>query len=613
MPKQSYPPFVLPSISTLYLCFLVVFCLLSLFIPVPPWILDIVKVLNFSWALTIMFIALYAHRLSTVASLPSTLILSIFLRLGLSLYTFREFWRNGVWWNGIWNEKAKTVAAWADPLTSAFLHFFTGGHLVFGALFYTVVALIALLTPFLAYWVAVNKDPKTDRSLRIVDRKYHHGLTSPEEALEECQAIMDDAQVQSSLRGTALVLGVEALLGLLAVLGLSAFSITFNADNVAFKPISLLFSQNQLILSKDILPFVLLITNEVIVRSIPILLIGLGLGVLLTRQDTQPRGLGDQILNNMTQHPYSLLFTSMTVMLIGFAGLFMGLPWSAFFLIALTMMGIAFAVFLAHDVQQQLGCFDAVKEKTEALINGKAWTPQSLQVPAIVLEIDETLSQRYQTGTTALGVEDNDTLSQVGRKIKAEPGITNKAGQSTVYLNPLDLTLLQLRKQMVSDYGFLTEAIQVQVNSKLGAGCYQLLLQGKQLLSGHLVDAEPEQASRSSLEEMADRIRDTLFENADLVLNHQLVLEYIEQVREQDPQLASQLIPDVIQVWDIQNILVALLKDKISVKNIRFIFERIANLARKSSDTDTLILALKTELPLMNDSSILADEEPYGC
>ena len=74
------------------------------------------------------------------------------------------------------------------------------------------------------------------------------------------------------------------------------------------------------------------------------------------------------------------------------------------------------------------------------------------------------------------------------------------------------------------------------------------------------------------------------------------VLKLMELVRSQDPTLVNDLVPTIISTSDLRKIFVNLIREKVSIKDIIFIFERLCDYARFSKEPDILSERLRAAL-----------------
>jgi flagellar biosynthesis protein FlhA len=66
------------------------------------------------------------------------------------------------------------------------------------------------------------------------------------------------------------------------------------------------------------------------------------------------------------------------------------------------------------------------------------------------------------------------------------------------------------------------------------------------------------------------------------------VRRILDQVSESDPQLVEDLIPSLLSIGDLRKILINLLREQVSIRDISYILERLEDFGQTIKDTDLL-------------------------
>src|SRR5574344_2990026 len=74
----------------------------------------------------------------------------------------------------------------------------------------------------------------------------------------------------------------------------------------------------------------------------------------------------------------------------------------------------------------------------------------------------------------------------------------------------------------------------------------------------------------------------------DDLLDYDDIDKYLEVVERENEFLVDNIIPDVLTYSDIKYIMTSLIKEKVSIKNITYIFEKINDFAEESGTSDIL-------------------------
>ncbi|MBY0405049.1 MAG: flagellar biosynthesis protein FlhA [Cyanobacteria bacterium] len=181
-----------------------------------------------------------------------------------------------------------------------------------------------------------------------------------------------------------------------------------------------------------------------------------------------------------------------------------------------------------------------------------------------------------------------------------------------------------LRAELTESLGYVIPQVRVLDNLTLGLNEYQIKLRGIPVAQGVLVsdrvmiqgpqkDALVEDALQStdpltgepcywvkpkSLEPGSDEaknaiepsrvitthLREVALSYVDDILSHTSMIQIVEMAQQLSPSLMEGLAPEVLDYGDLRKIWVNLIQENVSVKDILFIFERLSDYARFSSD-----------------------------
>lgn len=110
---------------------------------------------------------------------------------------------------------------------------------------------------------------------------------------------------------------------------------------------------------------------------------------------------------------------------------------------------------------------------------------------------------------------------------------------------------------------------------------------------------------------MISHIRKACIKYANDIITKMDVLKLIELVRTENPTLTNDLIPKLISAIDFRRIMVNLIKEEVSIKDIILIFERLCDFARFSKEPEILTARLRAEMApqITASSSVLENGE----
>lgn len=105
-----------------------------------------------------------------------------------------------------------------------------------------------------------------------------------------------------------------------------------------------------------------------------------------------------------------------------------------------------------------------------------------------------------------------------------------------------------------------------------------------------------QKAATEATDVLINHVKETLIKHVDQVLLRQDAIKYSELVRQQEPSIIQELIPELLTFSDIQKVLVNLIREKVSIRDILFIYDRLCDFARFSKDPDILSEKLREAL-----------------
>jgi len=195
-----------------------------------------------------------------------------------------------------------------------------------------------------------------------------------------------------------------------------------------------------------------------------------------------------------------------------------------------------------------------------------------------------------------------------------------------------------LRQRVTDELGYILPNIRIMDSSALDANEYLLAIRGNTVATGYVYpgrvmviadqwdsvkqevpeDAiigidptyqtqaywlKPEDAKTArsvtavdSTDVIVTHLQECVRKHVDEVMTKTDVLKLMELVRSQDPTLVNDLVPTIISTSDLRKIFVNLIREKVSIKDIIFVFERLCDYARFSKEPDILSERLRAAL-----------------
>jgi len=424
-----------------------------------------------------------------------------------------------------------------------------------------------------------------------IDADFNAGLISPEEAVKRREDLQRESSLFGSMDGSMKFVKGDTIAGVIITI----------INIVGGLCVGCLM--NNMPIADAVSKYTILTIGDGLASQVPSLLMSISAGIVMTRASATSSSLGADLTTQLMNKPYSLFFAAGFLFLITLSSPITGLPWFPFLLFTIILVLAGFSVLVNADVQSQLGQLESVRQNMQDLVNPNRMY-ERLGVDVLSLQV----------GAGLLVIADPDQEGQLLAKIAA------------------------LRQRVTDELGYILPNIRIMDSSALEANEYLIAIRGNTVATGfvypgkYMVIADQWDSVKSSVpddaivgvdptyqtqaywvsEEDAKSTKAiTAVDATDVVVTHLQeisrkhvddvmtktdVLKLMELVRSQDPTLVNDLVPTIISTSDLRKIFVNLIREKVSIKDIIFIFERLCDYARFSKEPDILSERLRAAL-----------------
>jgi flagellar biosynthesis protein FlhA len=564
------PPVKSSSLSHLLAPGAVIAVVLTMIVPLPPLLLDLMLTLDIGLAVVLLLTAIYVRQPVSFSVFPSLLLLLTLIRLSLNVASTRLVLLNG----------AEGVGA-AGSVIMAFGQFVVGGSFVVGVVVFLVLIAIQYIVinhgavRISEVTARFTLDAMPGRQMAI-DADLNAGVIDEREARERRERIRREADFYGAMDGAIRFTQRDAM---------AAVLITF-VNIVAGLIIGVL--QHGLDLATAAETYTILTVGEGLVTAIPALLVSMAGGLITTRAASESH-LGEEVADQLLARPRPLAVAAALLVGLSFIP---GLPKLAFLVIAGVFGTAAYAVRSKPDAAMPEPEAAAATETIEPTIGVD---PLSIEVGyALVSLVDEkqggTLLARVRTirrqiatdtGLTVPSVRVADNLQLPPRRYRIlVKGVEAASGD----LHPERLLAINpgtgssaLAGVPTREPAFGLPATWIGSDQREAATA-----------AGHTV-VDPTTALSTHLSEI---IRSYLPE----LLNRQQVKEMVDVVAQTSPKLIEELVPKLVSIGDIQRVLRQLLRERVPVRDLASILEAIADAASVTKDVDAMTETVRAAL-----------------
>ena len=540
--------------------------ILCLIIPVPLFLLDLLFALNIALSMIILFNALFSKEPLDMSAFPTLLLLTTLFRLSLNVSSTRNI----------------LLKADAGNVVDTFGNFVGGGNLVVGAIVFFVLVIMQLLV--------INKgservsevtarftlDAMPGKQMAI-DADLNTGAITDEEAKERREKIQQESAFFGSMDGATKYVKGDATAGLvitvLNFVGGIAIGVLMNGMDI----------------NAAVQRYSILTIGDGLVSQIPSLMISLSTGILVTK------GSKEADVGNILRR--QLFSTPKVLNIVGIALIGLGLftPLNMLVFCAYGIMFLLTARMIANQLEMT-ETDEAVSEEEESAeeIRRPENVSSLLQVDAIELEFGYGIIPLADVNQ---GGDLLDRVVMIRRQIALELGcvVPMIRLRDNIQLNP-NQYLIKIKGVPVSEGEILFDHYMA-----MNPGFVEEEITGIPTFepSFHLPAIWITEGQRERAESLgytvvdppsiiATHLMEIIRSHLDELLTRQDVHNLIENVKEANETLVSELVPKLLNVGEIQKVLQNLLAEGISIRDLVTIFETLADYAPTTHDTDVL-------------------------
>ena len=533
-------------------------------IPVPPIVMDMSLSFSITFAIVVILVSSYIARPLDFSVFPSVLLIATLLRLSLNIASTRLILTHG---------DSGTQAA--GKVIQSFGEFVVGGNFVVGLVVFMILVIInfVVITKGSGRIAEVSArfvlDAMPGKQMSI-DADLNSGLVDETEARRRRQDISREADFYGSMDGASKFIRGDAIAGIIIMV----------INIIGGFLIGVL--QKGMTVSDAIQTYTILTVGEGLVAQIPALITSTAAGIVVSRAATA-ENLGAEFTKQLLGNPKAL---ASAAGVLGLLGLIPGLPHIPFLMIAaITGTG---AYFVNQSIQKEEEKAPAEVEAVKPVEDLESLLP----LDPFTLEIGYGLIPLVEAGAPLLA------------KIKA------------------------IRKQVVTDMGFIVPPVHIKDNLSLKSTAYSILIKGVEIASGEVIIKKYLAISPGTEKEKIEGIptKDPAFglqalwidessvDSAQLagytvvdvpsvitthltevIKNHshellgkQDVQKLLDTMAKTQPKVVEELIPGLLNLGVVQRVLQNLLKERISIRDLQTILETLSDYSAMTKDPDML-------------------------
>ncbi len=561
--------------------------LMIMIIPLPSIVLDLFLSMNITIALLILIVSLYTVKAIEFSIFPSILLTTTLFRLSLNVASTRLILLHGDEGPGA-----------AGSVIQSFGQFVVGGNYVVGIVIFSILVLInfMVITKGAGRVAEVaarfTLDAMPGKQMAI-DADLNAGLINEDDARKRREEIATEASFHGAMDGASKFVKGDAIAAIIITL------INIGAGFVIG------VVQKGMPMAEAAANYTILTVGDGLVGQIPALIISTSAGLLVTRSTGQ-KDFGSDLKTQFSRYAIALWLVAAILLIFAFIP---GLPFFPFLILSLSLGAMAFLVDKSKKEEREA----AEKPKEETVIQREENYEEMLNVDLLQLEVGYGLIPFVDSA------QDGELLNRI---------------QS-------------IRKQFAMNTGFIVPPVHIKDNLQLSPNQYCFSLKGvkvaeAEMLPGHFMAMDPgmvtetiqgisttepafglpaiwiteDKKDRAQIAGytvvdcttvMATHISEIIKQHGHELIGRQEVQGLLDNLAKSYPKLVEELVPATVSLGTIMRILQNLLKESVSIRDLRTILETIADWAGVTQDTDVLTEYVRHALSRTISSELATD------
>lgn len=564
----------------------VVVIVLLLIIPMSPFMLDVMIIINIAVSMMILIISMNIKEPLEFSIFPSLLLITTLFRLGINVSSTRNILSN---------------SGQAGQVIKSFETFVLQGNVVVGFVIFFIIVLVQFIVitkgaeRVAEVAARFTLDAMPGKQMAI-DADLSSGLINEAQAKQRREKIQREADFYGAMDGATKIVKGDAIMSIIITLinliGGSVIGIL--GGGMAFAEVLSIYS--------------IATVGDGLVSQIPALLISTATGMIVTRAVSQG-SLNDDVSGQFLAQPRAIMFAGIVLAVLI---LIPGMP-------KLQLAILAIALILTGLKLQKKVSEAAEKARIAELSSTtEAAKPEAQSEEDFYRDINNVYS--------IIGVEPIEM--EFGYSLI--PLVDESSGGKMIN------RIVIFRRQYAQEMGFVIPSVRLRDSSGLNTNQYIIKVKGEEVARGeilvdHYLALEPEDVAGEiegietiepaygipskwilpenkemaeiygytvidPLSVMVTHLSETVRKHAYELLNREEVVKLVDNVKQHSGKLVEEVVPGLISYGTLQKILVSLLQEGIPIKDMETILETISDSASTGADTTAIVENIRITL-----------------
>ncbi len=546
-----------------------------LLIPLPPFLVDLAVALSIAVSVGIVLMTMFIKQPMEFSVFPTVLLLVTLFRLGINVSVSRLILLSGD----------------AGQIIETFGNLIVGGNYVVGV----VIFLILMIIQFVVINSGAGRVAEVAARFTLdampgkqmaIDADLNAGLIDETQARQRRKSIESEADFYGAMDGASKFVKGDAMAAVIIML----------VNIIGGFVIGVL--QRGMPLVTALQTYVLLTIGAGLAIQIPSLLVSAAAGLIVTRS-TSETSLGTEVSTQVSN--FNVLAVGAVV--VGLMMLVPGLPTIPF---ALVSVGLGVGAFFVNKEQASVA---AIHEASTLPVLTR---PSEPETPEQMLEMVVVDPIELEIGYSLIPIIDEDSQDNLLSRI------------------------ISIRRQLMSEMGLILPVVRIRDNLRLAPQSYRIKIRGQEVaLSEIMLDRllaipgsdieEPIQGTPTSepafglpaiwigaaeqnqaelkgytvvtpLSVLCTHLTEIIRSHSSDLLSRQLVQEMLNQLRQKSPASVDGVVPEMLNLGEIQGVLRNLLRERVPIRDLSGILEVLANNAGMTRDPHILAEAVRQSM-----------------
>jgi flagellar biosynthesis protein FlhA len=566
----------------------IIFIVVMLIIPMPSWLLDLFITFNIAIGVIILLISIYITNPLEFAVFPTMLLVTTLFRLAINVSTTRMILLNGHVKHIVTGEPIG-----AGDVIPAFGKVVIGGEIVVGLVVFIILIVIQLMVitagaERIAQVAArFTLDAMPGKQMAI-DADLHSGLIDADSAKLRRRQIEKEADFYGAMDGAGKFVKGDSIAAIIILLVNILAGIVIGVV------------MRKMDVGDALQTYTLLSVGDGLCSTLPAFLISTAMGMVVSRAASEA-DLGRDVVTQITAQPGALKLAAGFMLAMGLVAPIVKLPWYPFILMTALFFGVAHVIQKSKtqiDVHQETVKEEGKKEqkkKPESVV-------QLMQVDIISLEVGRGLLSLVDPNQGAKLLE---RVTSIRRHIAMELGIVvpGVRFKDNLQLRPNAYVIKIKEIEMATGEVMINQFLAIGPEDKLRSLRGTKTVDPTYGLPG--VWLSPEQRGDAErlgcmifdpVSVIATQLTEVIRTNAADLLGRQEVQALVDTVKKTHPAVVKELVPDTMQLGDIQKILQNLVRERVSIRDLVTILETIADNIHVTKDVEILTECVRVAL-----------------